>query len=123
HEHSTKECQEEMLHSDPSRVVSAWGLEQKDRACTRALDWFLSLYGAEAGNLALKMLSFGGFYIAGGIAAHLVDRMASGDFLPSFRNKGRFGALLTSMPVWVVMDDNAASLMGAAIYAKERHES
>jgi len=98
---------------DPSAVIS----QSQDPACTRAMDWFLSLYGAEAGNLALKFLSLGGLFIGGGIAPHLIDKFKSGSFLPSFVDKGRFKSLLESIPIWIVLNDDAA-LLGAAYYAK-----
>jgi glucokinase len=111
------ELKAEMEKSDPSRVISSWGLQNKDRACSRALDWFISLYGAEAGNVALKFLSFGGIYLGGGIAPHLVERMKNGIFYDSFVNKGRFKPLLESIPIWVILNDDAA-LLGAAFYAE-----
>lgn len=108
----------EMEKGDPARVVSEWGRQNKDRACSAAVDWFISLYGAEAGNLALKFLALGGFYIGGGIAPHLIERM-KGAFVSAFVDKGRFKKLLESIPIWVVLNDNAA-LLGAAAYAEGR---
>lgn len=108
---------EEMKTTEPPRVISSWGLSKKDPACTRALDWFVSLYGAEAGNWALKMLPFGGMYIGGGIAPHLIEALKHGEFLLSFCQKGRFDGLLESIPIQVVMNDKAA-LLGAAVYAE-----
>jgi glucokinase len=108
----------EMEKQDPSRVISDWGSKGKDAACVHALDWFISLYGSEAGNLALKFLSLGGFYVGGGIAPHLIEQMKSGDaFVSAFADKGRFKELLLSMPIWVILNDNAA-LLGAAFYAE-----
>lgn len=112
----TKETKEAMEKSDPARVISDWGSRAKDSACVHALDWFISLYGAEAGNMALKFMSLGGFYIGGGIAPHLVEKLKSGGFQSSFIDKGRFQELLASIPIWVVMNDNAA-LLGAALFA------
>lgn len=109
----------EMGKKDPSRVISEWGNENRDPACSQALDWFISLYGAEAGNMALKFLSLGGFYIGGGIAPHIVEKMKKGGFFASFVDKGRFRELLSSIPIWIVMNDNAA-LLGAAYFAETR---
>lgn len=106
----------EMRHKDPSVVISEWGREGKDRAALHVVEWFLSLYGAEAGNLALKLLSLGGLYVGGGIAPLLLEKMKQSDFCASFVDKGRFKDLLESIPVWVVLNDNAA-LLGAASYA------
>lgn len=107
---------EEMQQGDPSRVISERGRMNTDQACVHALDWFISLYGAEAGNMALKFFALGGFYVGGGIAPHLVDKMKKGSFHSSFVNKGRFKELLDSIPIWIVLNDNAA-LLGAANFA------
>lgn len=105
-----------MAQKDPSAVISEWGNQGKDPACVHAVDWFISLYGAEAGNLALKFLSLGGLYIGGGIAPHLAEKMKKGSFLSSFTDKGRFKDLLASIPIWIVLNDNCA-LLGAAYHA------
>ncbi|HSX26622.1 MAG TPA: glucokinase [Chlamydiales bacterium] len=115
-EKGSKQVQMEMKQRDPSTVISEWGRLKKDAACAHALDWFLSLYGAEAGNLALKFLSLGGLYVGGGIAPHLTEKMKQGAFISSFVEKGRFKSLLESIPIWVILNDNAA-LLGAASYA------
>lgn len=110
--------EEEIKTKNPGSVISEYGRLNKDETCSQALDWFLSLYGAEAGNLALKYLALGGVYIGGGIAPHLVERMKRGAFLSSFLEKGRFKPLLASIPIWVIINDQAA-LLGAAHVAKE----
>ena len=103
-----------MQKKDPPLAISEYAV--KDPACARAINWFLSLYGAESGNLALKFLSLGGFYIGGGIAPHFTTQMKTGSFLSSFMNKGRFRSLLEQMPIYVILNDDA-SLLGAAYYA------
>ncbi len=108
---------EEIEHSDPAKVISKWGAEKKDPACQHALDWFVSLYGAEAGNLALKMLALGGLYIGGGIVTQIVKKMQEGSFMSSFVNKGRFQQLLASIPIKIILNDRAA-LLGALAYAE-----
>ena len=115
---SSARVEAEMERSDPSRVISEWGSKNLDRACAEALDLFLSLYGAEAGNLALKFLSLGGLFVGGGIAPHLVEKLKSGSFVSSFVEKGRFKPLLESIPIWVVLNDDTA-LLGAAAYGEE----
>jgi glucokinase len=100
-------------------VVSEWGRLKKDRACSRALDWFLSLYGAEAGNVALKFLALGGIFLGGGIAPKLVDRMKEGKFLEAFLDKGRFRKLLETIPIRIVLNDETA-LLGTAVYARTK---
>ena len=87
-----------------------------DKAAARALELFVSAYGAEAGNLALKVLPRGGVYVAGGIAARLVDQLDWNLFMRSFRAKGRMYELLGSIPVSVVLDPNVG-LLGARAYA------
>src|SRR5581483_10900722 len=83
------------------------------RRCARALDFFVGLYGAEAGNLALKTMATGGVYVGGGIAPRIVERLRDGGFMRAFLAKGRMRQLPEAMPVRVVLDD-AAALLGAA---------
>lgn len=108
--------QEQMKAGNPGAVISEYGRLGKDETCSKVVDWFLSLYGAEAGNLALKYLALGGVYVGGGIAPHLLDRMKQGLFHQAFIDKGRFKDLLSSIPVWVILNDRAA-LLGAAYVA------
>ncbi|MDP1608310.1 MAG: glucokinase [Chlamydiales bacterium] len=109
--------QEEMLARNPGSVISEHGRLNKDETATKAVDWFLSLYGSEAGNLALKYLALGGVYLGGGIVPHLIDRIQSGLFYDSFVQKGRFKDLLSSIPIWVILNDRAA-LLGAGYLAR-----
>jgi glucokinase len=115
HEEKNEEIQREMKEKDPAFVISEWGQSKRDRACTRALALFISFYGAEAGNVALKFLAMGGVFIGGGIAPKLLDEMKKGIFIESFLSKGRFRALLEKIPVRVVLNDETA-LLGAAAY-------
>lgn len=111
----------EMKTNDPSSVIGKWGEKKQDAACMRAVQWFISLYGAEAGNLALKMLPFGGVFLGGGIAPHLVASFQEGEFLSSFCDKGRFDSLLKSIPIWIVLNPKAA-LLGAGAHAERAYE-
>lgn len=111
------EVKRAMETQDPSRAITE--RVGKDPVCTEAVDWFISLYGAEAGNLALKFLSLGGLFIGGGIAPHLVERIKRGGFVSAFLQKGRFKALLESIPISIILNDHAA-LLGAAYYAETR---
>ena len=111
---------EAMASGDPSAAISAAGMEGKDDACTQALDEFVSVYGAEAGNVALKFLATGGVYIGGGIAPKILKKLEQGPFLESFVKKGRYGTLLHRMPVRVVLNDRTG-LLGAAHYALTMH--
>lgn len=87
-----------------------------DPAAARALQLFVSAYGAEAGNLALKVLPAGGVYVAGGIAARLVDQLDWSLFLSSFHAKGRMSELLKTVPIVVVRDQDVG-LLGARAHA------
>jgi glucokinase len=101
---------------DPSAVVSEIGLAGGDLSCVEALDMFASIYGAEAGNLGLKVVALGGVYIGGGIAANIRKKLADGSFVAAFRDKGRFAALMESMPVRLAPDPRVP-LLGAAFVA------
>jgi glucokinase len=81
--------------------------------CSQALDLFVSLYGAEAGNLALRTLATGGVYIGGGIAPKIIDRLQGPAFMLAFTAKGRLSPLLETIPVRVILNDRTA-LLGAA---------
>jgi len=107
---------EALVAGNPSAVISAAGLERRDRACIDALELFVSLYGAEAGNLALKIFAAGGVFVAGGIAPKIIAKIREGAFLASFLEKGRHRGLLEQMPLRVVLDEHTA-LTGAAHYA------
>lgn len=84
-----------------------------------ALDLFMSIYGARAGNVALAFMATGGVYLGGGMAPKLVERFADGPFMRAFVDKGRFSSLLASVPVRVVLNEHTA-LLGAATIASER---
>ncbi len=106
-----------MLSGDPGSVITE-AAAAGDALADRALEMFVSIYGAEAGNLALKALAVGGVVIGGGIAPRIADRLAAGGFLAAFRDKGRLSPLLEAMPVHVAMDTRAP-LLGAARVAAD----
>lgn len=87
--------------------------------CERAMALFCEAYGAETGNLALKLLSYGGVYLAGGIAAKNADRLSNGGFIQAFRDKGRMEPLLKRMPVHIILNQQVG-LIGAGLYAAEQ---
>lgn len=107
---------EQMRHEDPAAVISATALRSADPLCERALDLFCSLYGAEAGNLALKLLARGGVYLAGGIAGKIIPQLEEGAFRHSFEQKGRYTHFLEGVPTYVITHPQPG-LMGAAIAA------
>jgi glucokinase len=105
--------------NDPNSVITDMALSAKSELCAKALDTMVSIYGAEAGNLALKVLSVGGMYVGGGIAPKILEKLKDGTFLRAFQDKGRLSQLLINMPVRVILDSGAA-LLGAAAYAEAR---
>jgi glucokinase len=106
----------EMEEKDPSAVIARAALDGKSELCVKALDILISCFGAEAGNLALKMLATGGVFIGGGVAPKIIQRLRERAFIDAFTQKGRFTHLLESIPVRVILNDKAA-LFGAARYA------
>ena len=104
---------------DPNSVITEMGLAAKSELCAKTLDMFASAYGAEAGNLALKVLSVGGLYVGGGIAPRILEKLKDGTFMKAFTDKGRLSQLLINMPVRIILESRAA-LMGAAAYAEAR---
>ena len=104
---------------DPNSVITEMGLSAKSDICEKALDMFVSAYGAEAGNLALKVLSVGGLYVGGGIAPRIIEKLKDGTFMKAFTDKGRLSQLLINMPVRIILESRAAQ-MGAAAYAEAR---
>lgn len=116
-EEEKEEVLKEIAAGDAPRLVSEKGLSGESRACRKALELFVSIYGSEAGNVALKMFALGGVYIGGGIAPKLLSIIKQGAFLDSFKRKGRFSDLLGAIPIRVVLNDKTA-LLGATYYAK-----
>jgi glucokinase len=107
---------EQLKTGDLAAVVTQAGLANQDPVCVDAVDCFTRNYGAETGNLGLKMLALGGIYIGGGIAPKMMTKMQSSIFLDAFNHKGRMSPLLRSTPVHVIMNDKTA-LQGAAWFA------
>ena len=99
--------------ADPAPFITKSGLEKTCPTCVQTLDLWTVLYGSEAGNLALKVLSLGGMYVAGGIAIKILPKMKDGSFVDSFKDKWLFASLLTDIPVYVVLNEDAP-LIGAA---------
>ena len=104
---------EEMLAGDPSAVISRAALEGSCSLSGQALDLFVSLYGAEAGNAALRYLATGGLYVGGGIAPKIIPSLKGPAFMAAFTAKGRMTPFMQSIPVTVILNDRTA-LLGAA---------
>ena len=109
---STPETDAELQRGDPAEVIGRRGYSGEDAACDRALTIFVSLYGSEAGNLALKVLPTGGLYVVGGMAPKLIDRIRRGEFMQSMLDKGRMSDVLLKIPVAVVISPDVV-LLGA----------
>ena len=108
-----------MTEEDPNAVITDLAMKAKSEICERTLDMFVSAYGAEAGNLALKILSVGGLYVGGGIAPRILEKLKDGTFMKAFTDKGRLSQLLVNTPVRVILESRTA-LIGAAAYAEAR---
>jgi glucokinase len=104
---------DEMTHSDPAAAISRAAIAGQSPLSEQAVDLFISIYGAEAGNLALKTMAIGGVYLGGGIAPKMLPKLAGPLFMQSFVGKGRMQALLESIQVKVVINEKTA-LLGAA---------
>ncbi|MCB0069036.1 MAG: glucokinase, partial [Caldilineaceae bacterium] len=102
----------------PLIVQAALDEANPDPLCVATLDMFVSILGAEAGNLALKVLATGGVYLGGGIPRRILPKLQTGRFMEAFVNKGRFSAMMSRIPVYVVLTQ--AALTGAARYGLER---
>ena len=101
---------------DPGALIGNAALEKSDRLSEQTMQLFIEAYGAEAGNLALKLLPYGGLYIAGGIAPKILPLMQYGSFLTNFTQKGRMGSLLEEIPVHIILNQQVG-LIGAALSA------
>jgi glucokinase len=108
-----------MQTEDPNVVIGELGESGESELCVQTLDVFVAAYGAEAGNLALKVLAAGGVYLGGGIAPKILPTMQNGKFMQAFLDKGRMSGLLEQMPVRIILEDKCA-LLGAAAFAEAR---
>jgi glucokinase len=101
---------------DRAAAISRFALSGRDRLCSEALEIFVSIYGSEAGNLAIQYRSTGGVFLAGGIAPKILPALRDGLFQTSFRSKPPLEGLLARIPVRVVLDPDVG-LVGAAVEA------
>jgi glucokinase len=97
--------------------ISRLALSHEDETAVAALDLLVEIYGAEAGNLALKLMATGGVYLGGGIPPRILPKLEDGAFMRAFTAKGRFDELLAGIPVRVILNDRTA-LIGAALAAE-----
>ncbi|MEE8575438.1 MAG: glucokinase, partial [Thermodesulfobacteriota bacterium] len=113
---SPKRVTKSLCGIERSRVIVSEALSSTNETSKKALDLFISIYGAEAGNLALKAMATAGVYIGGGIAAGLAGKLKSGIFMDCFINKGRYEKFLKTIPVYAILNEEAP-FIGAAVYA------
>ncbi|HXT00317.1 MAG TPA: glucokinase [Elusimicrobiota bacterium] len=103
----------ELADGDRPAAISGAALAGRSKLCVESLELFVSIYGAEAGNVALKFLSSGGVFLGGGIAPKILSKLKEPEFMRSFLAKGRLRPFLESVPVRVILNDKTA-LWGAA---------
>ena len=108
-----------LASEDPNAVIGTCAEDGSSWICFETMKLFAAAYGAETGNIALKVLATGGMYLGGGIAPKILKTLQNGAFTQAFLDKGRLSALLQSIPVRVILDDTCA-LLGAAAYAEAR---
>ena len=108
-----------MKSGDPAAAISRAALSGNDSLASKALDMWIAVYGAEASNLALKIMSMGGLFLAGGISPKILPRLETSVFMEAFLNKGRMRPLVEAMSVHVVTNEKAG-LLGAARCAAVR---
>jgi glucokinase len=103
---------------DPTPVIVEHAMSGECELCMATLDTFVSILGAEAGNLALKVMATGGIYLGGGIPPRILSKLKDGTFMAAFVHKGRFADTLAQIPVYVILNPRTA-LLGAAAYGLE----
>ena len=113
------ELEAAMKAGDPAAAISHSALGGKDPLAEKALDLWIAVYGAEASNLALKIMSCGGLFLTGGISPKILPKLKGTIFMQAFLDKGRMEALVGAMPVHVVTNEKAG-LLGAARCAAVR---
>lgn len=108
----------EMESGDPAAVITTRALAGTDPICDHALDLFVSIYGAQAGNLALIYRALGGVYLAGGITPRIAPRLTRGEFMTAFGTKGRLSKMIEPVPVNIIVH-SAPGILGAARLAAD----
>jgi glucokinase len=114
---------EKIKVGDPAAIIAEAGLKKQAEIAIQALDLFATIYGAEAGNLALKAMALDAVYVGGGIAPRLLAKLKDGMFMKAFADKGRYKKLLAGIPVRVITNPKAALLGAASIAAQLRKGS
>jgi len=104
--------------SDAPAAISAAALDRRCAGCVETLSMFVEAYGAEAGNLAIRVVSTGGVFVGGGIAPKILPALANGTFMRAFRAKPPLDAMMSAIPVKVILNSEAG-LLGAAVFASK----
>jgi len=107
------EVADKVRSSDPAAVITTRASNEGDPLCVKTVEMFVSIYGAEAGNLALKTLAVGGVIVGGGIAPRIIDWISAGGFITAFKDKGRLSPLMDAIPVRIAINPKAP-VIGAA---------
>lgn len=107
-----------MIAQDPGAAISDYAMKHSDSLASEALELFITIYGSQAGNLAISVLSRAGLYIAGGIAAKNLQRFQTGTFINAFNAKGKMAELAQTIPVRLIIQPKVG-LMGARHLAKQ----
>lgn len=116
HQAASAELLSAMSHGDAAAAIAQFALNGHDALAEKALQMFVQIYGAQAGNLALTTMAQGGVYIAGGIAAKILNKLTDGLFMQSFGQKGKMNHLMPGFPVHVITNPQVG-LVGAALVA------
>ena len=115
----SKQLREAMQRGDAAAAISEFAIDKRDALAVHALDLFVDIYGAFAGNMALATLARGGVYIAGGIARQIARKLGGGSFVGAFTHKGRFSDLLKRYPLYIVTDPKVGIKGAARLLRKE----
>ena len=115
----SKQLRDAMQRQDAAAAISEFAIAKSDPLAVHALDLFVEIYGAFAGNMALTTLARGGVYIAGGIARQIAHKLSDGSFVHAFTHKGRFNDLLRRYPLHIVTDPKVGLKGAARLLCKE----
>ena len=113
---------EQLKKGDAAAAISRAALDGTSRLAEQALDLWISVYGAEASNLALKLMATGGLYLTGGISPKIISKLTSSGFMQAFLDKGRLNTLLEAIPVQVIMNEKTGLLGAARCAAMRGHQ-
>ncbi|NJK35119.1 MAG: glucokinase [Oscillatoriales cyanobacterium SM2_2_1] len=104
--------------TDPAAAIAQYALDHRDALALQTMELFISCYGAEAGDLALKILACGGVYLAGGITPKILPLLTAGPLLSSFHHKGRFRSFMERIPLMAITNPDVG-LLGASYLAQD----